>query len=147
MDDQIALAVHGGGVTVDQHQMFSAEVAEKTGGRIDGQAGAGDDHQVRFGDGVNGAGNHCVIKTFFIKHDVRLDTPAAFAVGNGFLAVANEVSGEKFPAFHTVIPVDAAMEFKNFFAAGSLVETVDVLGDYSHRFHTVPRDPSTVYRS
>ena len=34
MDDEVTLAVHGGGIAVDQHQMFAMEVADETCRRL-----------------------------------------------------------------------------------------------------------------
>ena len=48
MDDQVALAVHGRGIPVNQNQVFIAELANQTVSRVDGKTGAGDDQQVRF---------------------------------------------------------------------------------------------------
>ena len=47
MNDQFGKVIHFGAVTVDQHQMGTAEIAQQTGSRVDDQRGPADDEQVR----------------------------------------------------------------------------------------------------
>ena len=114
--------------------MLAAEITDKAGCRVDGQAGAGDDHQVCFGDDMDRVGNDGVIQAFFVEDDIRLDPAAAIAVRDRVLAVLHEFGGEELAAVHAVVPVDTAVEFKDLFAAGCLVKPVDVLGDDTDQF-------------
>ena len=115
MNDQVTFGIHGRSIAVYEYEAFSTEITEKTGRRINREAGARDNHQISRRNRMNGAGNDIVIQAFFIEHDIRFDPAAAGTARNGIPAVADVFRRIELSTFHTVVPVNAAMQFKNTF--------------------------------
>ena len=80
------------------------------------------------------AGDHVIIQTFLIKNHIRFDPAAAGADRNRVPAVPDIFRREEFAALCAVVPVNTAVKLINFFAAGGLVQAVDVLGDNGKQF-------------
>ena len=106
------------------------EVADQTGSGIDIKGSAADDKGIGVIDSANGTAYHIIIETFLVQYDIRLNDAAAFAARN-ILGVEDKFSREEFMAFSAVIAENAAVELIDIFTAGSLMETVDILGNDS----------------
>ena len=133
VDDQIGLIVHGGHIAVDEDEVLPTEVVHQTGGGVHRQAGAGDDERIRLADVVHGGGEYIVIQPFLVEHDFRLDDAAAGTFRDA-LRVSDVFRREELRALQAAVAVDGAVELQHGFAAGLLMQPVDVLGDDGGEF-------------
>ncbi|MPM79574.1 hypothetical protein SDC9_126613 [bioreactor metagenome] len=96
-------------------------------GRVDHKRRTADDQAVRARDIPHCALNRLLIKALLIKHNIRPDNAAAAAAGDIVLRVNNRLQRIRFTAVHTVIAVHRTVQLIDLFAAGELVQPVDVL--------------------
>ena len=82
---------------------------------------------------MDGAADGVIVQPFFIQNYIRTDNPAAGAVGNRFDAAENGVRAETLSAYHAVIPVGRTVQFIHRTGTGSLMESVNVLGDHGSK--------------
>ena len=124
--------IHRGRVAVDKNEVFPCEIVDERSRRIDGKRGACNDEQVRLGDTAQTFRYGSVIQCFLIQYDIRFDNAAAGAAGNAFSSqyILGRIA---FMAFKTIIAVDAAVQLQNLFAAGHLVQAVNILGHNGHQ--------------
>ena len=71
---------------------------------------------------------HFLIQAFFIEHNIRFDHAAAFAVRNP-CAFQNCILIVKPPALHAIIAERTSVQLQYCFAAGSLMQSIDILRD------------------
>ena len=86
-----------------------------------------------------GAFHDGVVEGFFVEDDVRLDDAAVFRTARCRCAL-DEVEIVESAAGHAVVAHDGAVKLVDFFAAGELVQAVDVLSDDGGE--VFPRVPS-----
>ena len=103
------------------------------------QGGAAHDQQIRLRDSVHRAVDDPVIQGLLIEHHVRLDDAAAIAPGNP-CGVEDVIQIVEFSTFFAVIPVYAAVQLIDLFAASGLMKSVDVLGHH-HRDRETAHSP------
>lgn len=139
MDDELGVGILRRGALVDDDEVLAFEVVDEAGGWIHGQGGAGDDETVCLLDLAQGAFENILVEGFFVEDDVGLDDAAIFGAAGNAGGVSDEVKVVEAAAGHAVVAHDGAVELVDFFAAGELVQAVDVLGDdggeFSLAFH------------
>lgn len=108
---------------------MASVVADQAGCRIDDEGCAADDEHVGMADIVQGLFDDVVVQSFFIQDDVGLDGAAAGVALRHALAVEHVFGVKEFMAALAEIAVYAAVQFEDVFAAGLLMEAVDVLRD------------------
>ena len=62
MDDDVAIAVIGRGIAVDDGQCVAVEVADEAGRRIDDQRGSAYDKKISGSDGPYSTGDDCTMQ-------------------------------------------------------------------------------------
>ena len=82
---------------------------------------------------VFGTVPHVRIEPFLIQHDIRSDNSAA-AASREIGAVIHKISVVRFTAAGTIGSLNTPVELKHVFAAGRLMETVNVLCDHRLEF-------------
>ena len=111
--------------------MISPEVPDQPGCRIDHQRGAADDQNIRSADRLHRTVNHRRIKRLLVQYHIRFDDAAALrTVGNMTLAVSlihDVVKAVGSAAVHAIVAQHRSVKFKDLFAAGLLMQPVDVL--------------------
>lgn len=110
---------------------MAAVVADQAGCRIDDEGRAADDEHVGMADIVQGLFDDVVVQSFFVQDDIGLDGAAAGVALRYALAVEHVFGIEEFMAALAEIAVHAAVQFEDVFAAGLLMEAVDILRDDS----------------
>lgn len=124
------MAVTGSGVPVDQDDRIAAIFTNQSGRGIHDQTGPADDEQIRFTNGVDRIHQDIAVETFFIQDDIGFDDAAALrAVRNRRTKCDKVVNAEKGPALGTIVAMDGAVQLIHGFAAGPLVQAVDILRD------------------
>ena len=108
---------------------MAAVVADQAGCRIDDEGCAADDEHVGMADIVQGLFDDVVVQSFFIQDDVGLNGAAAGIALRHAVAVEHVFGVKEFMAALAEIAVHAAVQFEDVFAAGFLMEAVDVLRD------------------
>ena len=134
MDDELGVGILRRGALVDDDEVFAFEVVDEAGGWIHGQRGAGDDEAVCLLDLAQGAFENILVEGFFVEDDVGLDDAAVFGAAGNAGGVFDEVKVVEAAAGHAVVAHDGAVELVDVFAAGELVQAVDVLGDDGGEF-------------
>lgn len=127
-DHKVCLGIPGGGGLVDQDQLIAPVVVDQAGGGIDHQRGAAHDQHVSLGDVADGLIQDIHVQAFLVQDHVGLDAAAAAAHGDAF-GVHDIFRVIELAAALAVVAEGAAVELQDVFAAGRLVEAVDVLGD------------------
>ena len=80
---------------------------------------------------MQGLFDDVVVEPFFVEDDVRLYGAAAGIAFGDARRILHILGIEEFMAVGAEVAVDAAVKFEDVFAAGFLMEDVDVLGDDS----------------
>ena len=130
MEHQIRPGIVRCRIPVDEDQPVAAVVSDQPRRRIHRQAGAGHDEQIRIRNGRNGAIHGVTIQRLLIKHHIRLDDAAAGAPGHAG-CILDKFRAVEFSAAGAVIAQHGAMKLINAFAAGFLMQAVNVLGHHS----------------
>lgn len=111
MDDDVAIAVIGRGIAVDDGQCVAVEVADEAGRRIDDQRGSAYDKKISGSDGPYSTGDDLFIESFLIKDDIGLDGRSAMIAFGDTVRMDDVIEIEELVAAAAVITQDRAMEF------------------------------------
>ena len=130
MENQVSLIVIGCSIPVDKYQPVSPIVLNEPRRRIYRQTGSAYDQHIRVPDGVDTFRDHFLIQALLIQNHIRLDDPAAVAVGHTN-PVLHKFRGKKLSAAGAVIAEHRAMELIYLPGTGFLVETINILGHHS----------------
>ena len=104
-------------------------IAYESGCRIDDEGRAADNQHISVADIIKRLFDDIVVETFFIKDDIGFDGAAAGIAFGDAGGVEHIFCIKQFVAVFAKIAVYAAVQFQYVFAAGFLVQAVDVLGN------------------
>ena len=109
--------------------MGSLEIIDQARRRVYDQAGPADDQYVRARYAAQRLVHNIRIQAFLVEDDVRFDGSAALAAFRDAVRFFHIISIIELPAAGAVIAEDRTVQLQNLFAAGFLVQAVDILRD------------------
>ena len=130
---KIGLVVCRGGLPIDDNQITTAEIIDKSGGRVNSQRGAAYYKHIGRIYGIDGVIDGVIAKLFAIQNDIGTHQAAA-GTERYVITVYDMVYIIAFSASAAMISVDGAVQLIYGFAAGCLMQTVAVLGNDSDEF-------------
>ena len=120
MKYEICTVIKGGFISIDQHQTFATIIVEQTSCRIDGQASAAYDEQIRRSNGSDALFNGFAVQAFFIKYHIRFYNATALTAGYA-VTLLDKLSAVEFSTTGAIVTKNRAMKFANIFRASQLV--------------------------
>ena len=132
MEDQVGLAFHSGLSLVDDDQVLSVVDVGQLSGGANLQRSASYDQAVGAADQVNGALIGFFREEFPVEGDIGADQLSADGTGRDlFRTLEDEILVLLPAAGDAVVGADGPVDLIDIFAAGFLVQTVDVLCDHA----------------
>lgn len=135
MEDQVGLAFHPGLSLVDDDQVLSVVDVDQLRCGTHLQRGASDDQAVGAADQVNGALIGFFREEFPVEGDIGADQFAAGGTGRDLFSALEDEIFIVLPATgDAVVCADGPVDLIDIFAAGFLVQAVNILRDHSLQY-------------
>ena len=123
---QICAAVIRGLAQVHKDELISPVIVDESRRRIHVQRRAADDEHIGIAQIVHGLCQNVLVQLLLVQHDVRPYDAAALAARDA-LAVVHLVCRIRHTAARAIGAQDAAVQLQHVFAAGRLMQSVDIL--------------------
>ena len=114
MDNDIAIAVIAGRISVDDRQGVASKISDETGSRVDDKRSTAHYQQIGICDGIYSLVDDFFIKTFFIKDDIRFDGRSACITFWDAVRIDDVVQIKEFAASCAIIAQNGTVKLVDF---------------------------------